>query len=137
MTYIGIIGSRTRNSDHDKKVLKKTLLEEIARLGNNFSKIRIVSGGCLTGGDHFAEELARELGLPILIYYPQIWNIDKNLAEINGKAAYAQVAYARNTKIADKANILIALVSSNREGGTEDTIKKFLTKNTREALILI
>lgn len=57
MKYIGIIGSRRRNTEEDFQNVKKKLLS-IYVVGDV-----IVSGGCRTGGDKFAEQLAEELGI--------------------------------------------------------------------------
>ena len=106
MKTIGIIGSRRRNSEADYDQLEKAFLE-IYKDGD-----RIVSGGCSQGGDHFAEIIAKKYQIPITIYYAQ-W--DKL-----GKRA----GFARNTDIARDCNVLLALVSDDRSGGSEDTIKK-------------
>ena len=116
---IGIIGSRRRNSILDFK-----------KIENAFSKVYnggdwIVSGGCPKGGDRFAENIAKEYGIPILIFYPN-W-------QKYGKAA----GFVRNGDIADNSDVLIACVSEDRKGGTEDTIKKFLKNNSEENLMLV
>ena len=106
MKTIGIVGSRRRATPKDYGKVVET-----------FGKVyiagdRIVSGGCPKGGDHFAEMIAKQMGLTITIHYPD-W-------EHNGKAA----GFIRNTKIAEDCDVLIALAASDRTGGTEDTIKK-------------
>lgn len=111
---IGIIGSRRRSSQ-----------ESYLRLREIFDKVyepgdRIVSGGCPEGGDRFAEEIAKKLGLTITIHYPA-WHK-------YGKAA----GLKRNTKVAADADVLIALVAPDRTGGTEDTIKKFCRANPKD-----
>ena len=119
MKYIGIIGSRSRNTSIDKRKAKRRFFK-IYSPGD-----RIVSGGCPKGGDHFAEEIAKEYGIPILIFYP---NWDKH-----GKAA----GFVRNSDIAANSEKLIAVVSEDRKGGTEDTIKKFLKRSSKSNLILV
>lgn len=104
---IGIVGSRRRNKKEDFKLIKDKLLEYYEE-GDI-----IVSGGCRSGADRFAETLARDLGITIIIHHA---NWDKY-----GKKA----GLIRNTKIAEDSDWLIACVSSDRTGGTEDTIKKF------------
>jgi hypothetical protein len=104
---IGIIGSRRRNSQKDfYKVLE------------TFTKIyeegdRICSGGCPQGGDAFANKIAQDTGIPILIFYPA-W-------KKYGKGA----GFIRNGLIAQESDVLIACVSEDRTGGTADTIIKF------------
>lgn len=119
MKIIGIVGSRSRNSEEDFKACEKVFLS-IYKDGD-----QIVSGGCPKGGDRFAEILAKKYQVPIKIYYAQ-WNK-------LGKGA----GFARNTDIAKDADELIAVVSSNRKGGTEDTIKKFLKKDKPDNLHLL
>lgn len=106
MKKIGIVGSRRRDTREDYNQCEKTFLE-VYKDGDE-----LVSGGCPIGGDAFAEILAKKYQVPIKIYYAQ-WNK-------LGKGA----GFTRNTDIARDADILIALVASDRSGGTEDTIRK-------------
>lgn len=108
MKIIGMIGSRRRDSILDRTKLKEAFLR-VYTDGD-----RLVSGGCPSGGDHFAEVLAKHLSIPITIHYAK-W--DKL-----GKAA----GFIRNTDIAKDADYLIAAAALNRTGGTEDTITKWL-----------
>jgi len=104
---IGIVGSRRRNSQKDfSKVLE--IFKRVYEEGD-----RICSGGCSQGGDAFANVIAQDTGIPILIFYPA-W----------GKYGYG-AGFIRNGLIAQASDVLIACVAENREGGTEDTIKKF------------
>jgi len=108
---VGIVGSRRRDSQEDYIKVKDVLIVTLVKYG--VSAVRLVSGGCPRGADRFAEMIAKGLGLPITIYYPD-W-------KRYGRAA----GFARNTEIARNAQVLIACVAPDREGGTEDTIKKF------------
>lgn len=121
MINIGIIGSRRRNTEEDKKLIEKKLLELI----DEFSEITIISGGCPNGGDFFAEELAKEYNIPIIIFKAD-WNK-------YGKWA----GFVRNTDIAQESNILLSCVAEDRKGGTEDTIKKFNKFHKGGRLILV
>jgi hypothetical protein len=119
MKTIGIVGSRRRGS-----------YPYYLKVYEAFSKVyeygdEIVSGGCPKGGDAFAEVIARDLQIPIKIYYAE-W--DKL-----GRCA----GFQRNGKIARDANVLIACVAPDRTGGTEDTIKKFLQIRPKGKLILV
>jgi len=107
MKHIGIVGSRTRVSITEFRKVKKAF-EKVYAKGDY-----IVSGGCRRGADEFAERLARQQGLPILIFHAD-W---KGL----GKRA----GFHRNTDIAVTSDVLIACVAKDRKGGTEDTIRKF------------
>lgn len=104
---IGIVGSRRRNSLDDFKIVEKEFLS-LYHIGD-----AIVSGSCRQGADYFAERIARDYGVTMIIYHAP-W---KRL----GKGA----GLWRNTFIAKRANILIACVAENRLGGVEDTIRKF------------
>jgi len=106
MKTIGIVGSRRRNSKEDFEQCLEVFLS-IYEVGDE-----IVSGGCPSGGDNFAEIIAKKHQVPIKIY-PAQWNK-------LGKRA----GYARNGDIARDADVLISVVSADRKGGTEDTIKK-------------
>ena len=108
MKVIGIVGSRRRDSIED---YKKTVsfFPDIYELGDE-----IVSGGCYKGADNFAERIALHCQVPIKIYYAEWSRL--------GKSA----GFIRNTYIARDADVLIACVSKDRTGGTEDTIKKYL-----------
>lgn len=107
MKTIGIIGSRKRDQNSDFEKVKQALFK-VYEDGD-----QLVSGGCPSGADHFAEQLAKIHQIPITIHYAK-WNK-------HGKSA----GFIRNGDIASGADILIACVNLIREGGTEDTIKKF------------
>jgi hypothetical protein len=104
---IGITGSRRRNTMGDYALTCKKFYE-IYQVGDT-----IVSGGCSKGGDSFAERLAREHQIPILIHRPKWRDFGPSAGLI------------RNTDIAKDADVLIAVVAADRKGGTEDTIRKF------------
>jgi len=88
----------------------------------------IVSGGCPSGGDRFAEEIAKKNGIPILIIYP------------NYKKYGRGAPIIRNGPIAEASDVIIACVVEpddgidevlkRKKGGTEDTLRKY-TKHKR------
>jgi len=119
---IGIIGTRRRNEDQDFKKVEQELLYQIRQ--NVDKEIKLVSGGCPRGGDRFAEELARKYNLPIILHR----------AEWGKYGKYA--GFHRNGDIAKDADILIACVSEDRTGGTEDTIQKYL-KMGKHRLVIV
>ncbi len=104
---IGIIGTRRRDSMADLKKVNDAFLK-IYTKGD-----KICSGLCPKGGDRFAVILSAIYNIPP-IWYPANWNK-------YGKKA----GMIRNTDIAKTSDVLIACVSPDRTGGTEDTIKKF------------
>ena len=126
--FLGVVGSRRRDTEKDKAAVKEAILR--------FDKPTLVSGGCVRGADRFAEELAAELGLEIVLYYP-------DMTGVHGRADYAKACYDRNKLIARKSDILIACVASDRKGGTENTIEEFIKKDRcnfalhRDILILV
>lgn len=103
---IGIVGSRRRNDKEDFFKLYK-VFKEVYSNGDI-----IISGGCPKGGDRFAKIIAQKKSIEIKIYYPD-W-------KRYGKGA----GHIRNTDIAKNSDIILAVVSKDRKGGTEDTIKK-------------
>ena len=114
MVKIGIVGSRSRDELTDLRALKEVLRSYFE--SNNIIPCRntlmIVSGGCPKGGDRFAEILAKSWGVSILIHYPA-WSRE-------GKSA----GFLRNSNIVQDSDVLFAVVSKLRSGGTEDTIRK-------------
>jgi len=118
MKFIGIVGSRKRNTDADYKIVEQEFFK-IYEQGDT-----IVSGGCPSGADHFAELIAKKYGITIKIFPPE-W-------EKYGKIA----GFLRNTDIAKTSEVLIACIATDRKGGTEDTINKFKKSHTVGRVIL-
>jgi len=122
MKLIGMIGSRTRNTESDFELMLEKF-DEVYGFGDS-----IVSGGCPTGGDHFAEAIASELGMEV-VEVKDGWNIEpeENTIYIHvadwsflGKAA----GFIRNKYIARDSDCLICLKTSNEKpGGAENTVK--------------
>ena len=118
-----IIGSRRRNSDSDYH----QVLSEFKKWYDNGDVI--ISGGCPKGGDRFAEIIAAKMGMTeengqLIIHRP-----DPNKKPETGdhKGKWAQWFYERNTVVAKEAEpntVVIACVSPDRKGGTEDTLRK-------------
>ena len=114
-----IIGSRRRDSVEDYHCV----LREFKKW-YDYGDV-LVSGGCPKGGDLFAEVIANNLQIPIIIHYPK-----KPLPGLP-KWDYAKVMYERNTVVVNEAEedtVVIACVSPDRKGGTEDTIKKWRSR---------
>lgn len=112
---IGIIGSRRRDSNRDL-ILTSLVVDEILEKYSVLEvEDRIISGGCPKGGDRFAEIIAERLFIKTVIHEAN-WKLGRH------------AGFLRNTDIAEDSDILVACVASDRKGGTEDTIKKFLKK---------
>lgn len=109
MKRIGIIGTRRRNTREDFKIVHDAFLK-LYEEGD-----WIVSGGCPEGGDKFAYEIYKLYKIPYL-EFPANWTKF-------GRGA----GFVRNTDIAKYSDVLIACVHEDRKGGTEDTIKKYLS----------
>jgi len=105
VTYIGIVGSRRRTDKHNVIKLVDSLPKNSV----------VVSGGC-RGVDTWAELRAKQRGLRTLIFKPDLSNC-KESYEI------AKEFYERNKQIVEHSDVIIAFVSKNRSGGTENTLK--------------
>jgi hypothetical protein len=86
----------------------------ITQLQEQDPLIHLVSGGCRKGADAFTEECGKAWGIPITIHIP-------NLSE--GSRFIAEPYFKRNLLIARDSKDLYAFVSSDRTGGTENTIE--------------
>jgi hypothetical protein len=117
---IGIVGSRRRNTLHDRKIVFKLvewLLSGELECGR---PLQLVSGGCPKGADAFAEEAAKIFaGVEI-----EVVPVDKE--GVSSRWEFRTRAFARNRVIAEKSRILFALVHPDRKGGTENTIEHAL-----------
>jgi len=118
MKYIGIVGTRSRDISDDYNIV----LEEYLKIVQDGDVL--VSGGCSKGGDRFAEIIAEKYNTRIVLFKAD-W-------KKYGKGA----GFVRNGDIARLSDILIACVSKDRLGGTEDTIKKFKKFHSDGTLIL-
>jgi hypothetical protein len=116
---IGIIGSRRRDTTEDFEATYRAFTK-IYRKGDT-----IVSGGCPKGGDRFAEVIAMKENVPIRLH------------RADWKGLGRKAGFARNGLIARDATVLIACVSADRTGGTEDTIRKFQKLHPDGVLILV
>ena len=115
MKKIGIIGTRKRNIITDFYQVKEAFFK-VYEEGN-----WIISGHCPKGGDAFAEKIAFDYGIPILLFPP----MQKTRKEF----------FARNTLISELSDIIIAclidphesieVILERKSGGSEDTLKKF------------
>lgn len=133
MKKIGIIGTRRRNIRTDYMEVLEVFLS-VYEDGD-----WIVSGGCKKGGDAFAERIARDFGIPILILHAR-WNHKWKTSTrqfIRLQYANKKAGFIRNLPIAENSDIIIACVAPDRTGGTEHTIGKFKKLGKGGALIIV
>ncbi len=116
MKTIAVVGSRRRATEEDRLLMVNAFFA-IWETGDV-----VVSGGCPTGADRFAEDMARRLGLTIIIHHAN-WSM-------YGKSAGPR----RNTQIAESCDVMVALPAADRTGSTEDSIRKALKLNKKVVL---
>jgi len=103
---IGIVGSRRRT---DRETI------EAAVGGLPFRTIVIT--GAARGPDSWAEQAARASGLEVVVHSPAF-------DQVHSRWQTVEHYYARNQRIVDDADRIIAFVAPDRTGGTEDTIRR-------------
>jgi hypothetical protein len=115
MKVIGIVGTRSRDTDEDFEIVEKAFLK-VYQEGDV-----ICSGRAKKGGDKFAVILSNKYKTNTLWFPPDPEKYGGN---------YTKACFARNSDIALNSDILIACVSPDRGltvgKGTEDTIRKYL-----------
>jgi predicted Rossmann fold nucleotide-binding protein DprA/Smf involved in DNA uptake len=102
---IAVVGSRTRTD-------KQSVVDYIDSVSQDDT---IISGGC-EGVDTWAIEAAMARGLKWKVIYP---NMDGAKNYYDRCNRY----YDRNEKVAKEAEMVVAFVSKNRKGGTENTLQ--------------
>ena len=123
---IGIVGSRRRVSNDDVLFVFDLVEFLFIELGRDLT---IISGGCKLGADKFAEDAADQFGISKLIHKPKF--TPKPTCRIDIVSRY----YDRNKKIASDSDYLYALVTSDRTGGTENTIRYMMEMNKPVTII--
>jgi predicted Rossmann fold nucleotide-binding protein DprA/Smf involved in DNA uptake len=103
---IAIVGSRRRTD-------RESVVACVAELAPDTV---VVTGGA-RGPDQWAEEAGLARGLAVVACKP-------DLAGVRGRWEAAERHYARNQRIVDEADRIIAFVAPDRRGGTEDTIRR-------------
>jgi len=111
--YIGIVGSRRRNSIKDRELIFKLVNDLKNEYGD---RLVIVSGGCKKGADKFCKDACRKFDIDYEEYLPQL---SKGMKYFEAVKRY----HARNYLIAKRVtDTVFAMVSWDRKGGTENTI---------------
>ena len=119
MKTIGIVGTRRKDQIWHYRRVEEEFLKHYQK-GDT-----VCSGLCSRGADRFALTIS-SVYLAKTLWFPADW-------KTHGKAA----GFIRNTDIARESDILIAMVSDDRTGGTEDTIKEFIEFHGEENLIIL
>jgi hypothetical protein len=101
---IGVVGSRRRT---DREAVEACIAE--------LAPGTVVVTGGAKGPDQWAAARAR--GLAVVVHRP-------DLEGVNVYYQAAQRHYDRNQRIIDDCDRVIAFVTSDRAGGTEDTIRR-------------
>ena len=122
MVKIAIVGPSEEkwNEEEQKKKAKgyifKLLLERPEYLQ---ADLIVVSGHCPKGGiDIYAEEVAKDLDIPMEIFKPEVnqWN-DKVLDDLHGGKFVTYGYKSRNIKIAETCDILYCIVPESSHKG--------------------
>lgn len=121
MKKIAVIGTRRRDTYADFCMTEKCFLS-VYEEGDT-----IVSGGCKKGGDRFAELLITKYNTGKEIHKAE-W--------VKGGVYDRSAGHKRNTIVARVSDVVVACVASDRTGGTEDTIRKFVKFHPRGELRL-
>ncbi|KKM16481.1 hypothetical protein LCGC14_1685330 [marine sediment metagenome] len=138
---VGIVGSRRRNSQKDRVILSY----EVYKLNKIEQITKIVTGDCDKGADKTTRDIYEgtegiELDIKRIKNPETGEEMDFNNHPWFEYYIMTQIFYARNEEIAkEPLDYLIALVSPDRKGGTENTIKHFKRhhKDWEKKLIII
>jgi hypothetical protein len=103
---VAVVGSRRRT---DRAAVEAC----IAKLA---PEAVVITGGA-EGPDRWAEQAARARGLEVVVHQP-------DLDGVGARWQAAERFYARNQRLVDDSDRVIAYVAPERTGGTEDTIRR-------------
>jgi hypothetical protein len=120
VVFVGIVGTRKRDVGSDLYLI----INEFNKIQDPKDKIVIVSGLCPKGGDRFATMVYSKYKT-MKLWFPAEWSLGRH------------AGFVRNTEIARWSDWLITTPSSDRKGGTEDTIKKFTRFHGNDRLIIV
>lgn len=114
---VAIVGSRHFESEEVAKAWEGVVRGYVKRLPQGTV---VISGGA-AGVDSWAEDEAKKRGLAVTVF-----PVDKRGLPVDDrerKIEFAKRAYARNQKIVDEADILVAFWNG-KSGGTADTLAR-------------
>ncbi|KKL75767.1 hypothetical protein LCGC14_2051590 [marine sediment metagenome] len=123
---VGIIGSRRRNTEKDYDILYKKVCEL-----ERYEPIKkFVTGDCTEGGDAFCRTIAIYWGRDYIVKHIKDPETNEDMDFKNHRKfdyfTMCNIFYKRDEEIAkEHMDYLLALVTPDRKGGTEKTIKYF------------
>ena len=103
---IAVVGSRRRT---DREAVEACIAE--------LAPGTVVITGGARGPDCWADQAARARGLEVVVHQP-------DLGGAHARWQAAERFYARNQRIVDDSDRVIAFVAPERTGGTEDAIRR-------------
>ncbi len=115
--HVAIVGSRSR-----------TDRQTVDRLVAGFPADTVLVSGGAPGPDTWAEEAAKQYGLKIHVFRP-------DLAGVRSQGQATRRYHRRNQLIVDMADEMVALVAPNRRGGTENAVRRAGRKGIRVTLL--
>lgn len=130
---LAIVGSRAYpNKDRVRRILEN----QFEKYGGD---LVVVSGGCPTGGDRFAKDLAIEMGIQYIEFPPAHSSYNKYCLDSSdryNKPYSVSNFFTRNTQIAEYCDRLIAFVVKGvKANGTMDTVSK--TKKLKKLVAIL
>lgn len=116
--YIGIVGSRRRNTEADRRIVYDLVRTSI----KEGQELVVVSGACKKGADNFAKQAVDFFRKEIGEEYVKLVEFPVRTWDGQTRGEYREQAHYRNRLIAENSEIGYALVHDDREGGTENTV---------------
>lgn len=120
--HLAVVGSRRRRDrGYVESETERTIRERLAEHGS----VCVVSGAC-EGVDTWAVAVARGLGCEVIEY-----GLTRELLRGQPRWKWTRAAYKRNAEIAEKCDEMLAFVSFDRTGGTEQAVKSAVDRGRR------
>lgn len=114
--WIGVTGSRRRT---DEEAVKARIQAEVEHAQRCYGEVGLLSGGA-RGPDTWAEAVARGMAVRLKVERPDLSGLGADARRYEFTERY----YARNVRIAEQCQMLLAFVAQDRRGGTEHTIRE-------------
>ncbi len=108
---LAIVGSRERNSQADKAIIKK----RIEVLANRVGVAMIITGGTQRGPEQFAKELAEEMDIPYKEFCP--WDPAFKLDQPRTRTKEIEARDVRRRVVAQHADYMFCLIDPKGRHG--------------------